>query len=98
MTTYSYCPDYKNQKCIKNYYMYINPYLKCASGYPVDGWMLDVDKDCEAEEVNVGQCPKEYVSYEGRPVEKARSYNLGVNKKCTISVDATKRVARVTFS
>ena len=24
MNTFSYCPDYNNQKCIQNWYLYIN--------------------------------------------------------------------------
>ncbi len=79
--------------------MYVNWWLKCASGYPRDGWMLDIDKDCEAKEVNAGQCPEEFVSYEGMPSKPlVKSPTLGTNKKCTVSIDATQGVARVTFS
>ena len=98
MTTYAYCPDYKNEKCLANYWLYVNPWMKCVNGQPTDGWQLDIDEDCKAEEVNLGQCPEEYVSYEGSSKALVKNPNLGQNKKCTISIDATQATARVTFS
>ena len=26
MTSYSYCPDYKNEACVPNYWLYVNPW------------------------------------------------------------------------
>ena len=67
MNTFSYCPDYKNQKCIQNWYMYINQYMKCVSGPPVEGWKIDIDNDCNAVVASATACPAEFVAYEGMP-------------------------------
>ena len=51
--------------------------MRCISGSPTDGYQLDIDEDCAAEEVNVGQCPEEYVAAEGNSKALIKNPNLG---------------------
>ena len=48
--SYSYCKD--TDECLADEWNYMNKW--CKSKW-ISGWMLDIDKDCEAKEA-VGQC------------------------------------------
>ena len=50
MYSYSYCKD--TDECLADSWNYMNKW--CKSKW-ISGWMLDIDKDCEAKEA-VGQC------------------------------------------
>ena len=99
MNTFSYCPDYKNQKCIQNSYLFINLWMKCISGNPIEGWQLDIDRDCNAKVAKKTACPLTFVPFKDMPNKIiTKQANLGQNEKCTITLDATDSVARVTFT
>ena len=99
MTSFSYCPDNQDQKCIKNFWEYIQPQMQCVSTTK-DGWTIDIDGDCAASTAAVGICPTGYVgttTTQGTTLPP-KNVVLGVNTKCTIRVDANEALARVTFS
>ena len=84
MTTYSYCSDDFDQKCIRNYYLYIHPQDKCEK-YPQNGWDLDIDEDCKSKYAAKGVCPPDFVSL--KDFKKKLIFNnksLAPNTKCTI--------------
>ena len=58
MYSYSYCKD--TDECLQDEWNYINKW--CTTNW-IPGWMLDIDTDCEAQEV-IGQCPP-FVSMDG---------------------------------
>lgn len=95
--SYDFCPDAEEPKCIKDFWNYIGKNFHCV-GQAIPGWELDIDKDCEAEEVT-GKC-QDFVSNElvvGNPQKMSR-IQLVDNGKCTFSVDASSVVGRVTIS
>ena len=98
MTNFAYCGDSQDETCIKDFWEYINPTKLCISTVK-DGWTLDIDEDCKAEEATAGTCPTELISSEFMYGKDAitRTVILGENTKCTIMVDASTAVARVTF-
>uniref|UniRef100_A0A7S3IDL5 Uncharacterized protein n=1 Tax=Strombidium inclinatum TaxID=197538 RepID=A0A7S3IDL5_9SPIT len=62
----------------------------------IPGWQLDIDSDCEAEEDRTA-C-QDFISTENFfGVETRKKVTLKDNAKCTIMVDATAAVGRVTF-
>ena len=90
MNTFEYCPTFGNKQCIRNYYLYINQWMKCTDT-TIPGWMLDIDENCDAEIAKQGSCPSEFVSYTGMPTKRIiKKASLGLNQKCTISLDATQ--------
>ena len=62
--SYSYCKT--SDKCLERQWNYVNQY--CTSKW-IEGWMLDIDEDCEADQA-IGVC-KTFSSYDN--VEK-KSY------------------------
>ena len=98
MTSFSYCGDKEDQRCLQNFEEYINPEMQCISRMK-DGWQLDLEEDCEAQQAALGVCPEfnsEAVDY-GTSLP-AKMVNLGENQMCTIMVDATDGVGRLKFS
>ena len=98
MTTFSYCPDDLNQKCIMNYWLFINAPQICLKN-AIDGWNLDIDEDCKSKAAQASVCPTTFVSDPEKigTTVAPRSVVLGENTRCTIEVDATDAVARITF-
>lgn len=89
--TYSYCKD--RNICVPDQWNYVNQW--CASKW-IPGWMVDVDKDCEAMQIKQ-VCPN-FVSgteYYGKNVTYKQNLVLPEGAMCTMSIDATKAVARV---
>ena len=88
MYSYSYCKS--ADRCLEQQWNYVNQY--CTTNWK-EGWLLDIDEDCEADEA-IGVC-KTFVATEG--VEK-RSYptaTLQAGQKCTITIDASQSLARL---
>ena len=53
--------------------------MKCVTT-PVDGWQLDIDRDCNAEVASIKACPNEFVAYDGMPQKIVRKKaTLGTN-------------------
>ena len=76
----------------------MNLYMKCISMTPIPGWQLDIDNDCNAKVAKASACPSTFVSYKGMPNKViTKQANLSQNEKCTITLDATDSVARVSF-
>ena len=99
MTSFSYCSDQQDEKCLQNFWEYIQPQMQCV-GAVTDGWTLDIDSDCAAVTAAPGLCPTEFISSEVQygTTLPAKSVILGENTKCSIKIDATQGVARVAFS
>ena len=53
LNSFTYCPDKDEEDCIQNFGDYIQQGKKCISETK-DGWELDIEKDCNAEEVAPG--------------------------------------------
>ena len=80
-------------------YLFINLWMKCISGNPIEGWQLDIDRDCNAKVAKKTACPLTFVPFKDMPNKIiTKQANLGQNEKCTITLDATDSVARVTFT
>ena len=90
MYSYSYCK--KTNECLGDEWNFINKW--CESKW-VPGWMLDIDKDCEAVEVP-GQCIP-FVTVESQPTE-TRQANLPAGGQCTLTIDAQQAMGRVKFT
>ena len=89
--SYSYCA--KNNLCLQDQWNYINQW--CSTKW-INGWMIDIDSDCAADEA-VGAC-QDFTSeeaYYGTYFNSTRFLKAG--QKCTISIDASAAVARVIF-
>ena len=99
MTSFSYCGDAQDQRCIQNFEDYINPELQCV-GKIQEGWLLDIDVDCKAQNAAPGLCPGDFIASRTQYGTSLpyRTVLLGENTKCTMMIDATNAVARVTFS
>ena len=99
MHSFSYCGDPDEQKCILNSWQYIDQALLCETDL-IDGWLLDIDVDCEAELAPVSSCPASFVSTieEIDDAVPVKNVALSENTKCTMVIDATEAVARVTIS
>ena len=98
MTSFSYCADKQDQKCIKNFWEYIQSQQQCVSTV-VDGWLLDIDNDCKAQTALASKCEANFESSEALYGIKQvpKPLLLAENTKCTIKVDGTKGIARVAF-
>ena len=83
MTTYSYCDDDFDQKCIQNFWLYINPWEKCIK-YPISGWEVDLDEDCESKFASRGVCPPDFVALTDFRKKITFSKSIPPNTKCTI--------------
>ena len=99
MNSFSFCPDEDNEKCFRNFWLYINGGQKCKKSVK-DGWTLDVDEDCISAESTTACSSLSFVSDEEKVGDTIprRSVALGENTKCTFEIDATDAVARITFS
>ena len=99
LTTYTYCPDVDNERCIKNFDEYVNPEEQCIIDLK-EGWQLDIDADCGAVDATPGLCPSEFITSEALTGTNLgrKTVLLSENTKCTIMLDATASVGRVTFS
>ena len=99
MTSFSYCPDNQDEKCIQNFWEYIQPQMQCVSTTK-DGWTIDIDGDCAAQESAPGICPTGFVGTESQfgVTLPPKNVVLGENTKCTIRIDANEALARVVFS
>ena len=87
--SFSYCKT--TDECLSDQWNYVNKW--CESKW-VPGWMLNIDVDCEAQNV-IGACMP-FVSVEGYSSETRQS-NLPAGGQCTISIDATQAMGRVQF-
>ena len=87
--SYSFCKD--SDVCLQDEWNYINQWCKTKW---VPGWMLDIDADCNAQSV-IGACLP-FVSTPGVTTQ-TRSANLPQGGQCTISIDATQYVGRLSF-
>ena len=103
LKSWTYCPDKENEQCIENFDRYINQGKKCLSETK-EGWELDIDKDCNAEEIAPGACISSFTApppnADGTKTDPVvvSSKTLPENGKCTIKIDATAQVARVTIT
>ena len=89
--SYNYCPESGYESCVADSWNYIN--TQCAEPL-IEGWQLDIEEDCQASR----QICFDFISNklaEDNP--KSTSVDLGINSMCTIMVDATKFVGRITF-
>ena len=41
--------------------------MKCISGAPIEGWQLDIDRDCNAKVAKKAACPLTFVSFTNMP-------------------------------
>ena len=93
--SYGYCNDDSNEVCQSDSWNLMNKNLNCLGDFK-PGYSLDIDEDCNAEEV-IGNCP----SYQSDELTQGVYMNytkvLDSNEKCTFLIDATKKVARVIF-
>ena len=95
--SYSYCPDFQDEKCFKNFGEYLNPSQLCVSEV-IEGYMLDIDANCKAKDVDAVNCPSFESSEElYGTILPAKSIRLGENEKCTVKVDGTNALAKVSF-
>ena len=89
--SYSYCKD--RNICVKDQWNYINQWCKTKW---IPGWMIDVNQDCEAEEITV-VCP-DFTSlpyWYGKNDTRKNGLILPEGAMCTMTIDATAAVARV---
>ena len=95
--SFSFCPDFQDEKCYKNFGEYLNPSQLCVSQV-IEGYKLDIDANCKATMVDPQNCPS-FESSEalyGKTLE-TKSIRLGVNQKCTLKVDGSNALAKVSF-
>ena len=97
MTSFSYCGDNEDQKCFKNFWEYIQPTMQCV-GTVKEGWTIDIDGDCAAEEAAGTVCP-DIVGTEDLQgtTLPAKLVTLPQNNKCTFVIDASAHLVRVVF-
>ena len=62
--------------------------------------MIDIDSDCGAETAGPNLCPSEFISSDSLygVTLPSKPVLLAENQKCTIMIDATNAVGRVTFT
>ena len=87
--TYSYCKQ--TDTCLQDEWNYINQW--CTTTW-IPGWQVDVDNDCEAQDV-VGACMP-FVTSEGID-SSTRQVSLPEGGQCSVTVDATDAMGRITF-
>ena len=92
MHSYSYCVD--RDTCLADEIMYINQF--CTTTW-LNGWQVNIIEDCEAE-YQYGVCEPFLSSPElyGEPASNS-SRTLPPGGYCTVYIDASDAVARVTF-
>ena len=92
--SYSYCK--KTNECLADEWNYINAF--CESGW-VRGWMIDIDKDCNAMPIyNLTKCPQIISENNASaPATWVSEYSLPIGAQCDIYIDATFRTLRIRF-
>ena len=91
--SYSYCPtaDGESDKCIEDAWNYINS--QCSLDLK-EGWELDIINDCKSSRQICFEFESNSLAA-GQP--RSSTVDLGINSYCTIRVDASKFVGRITF-
>ena len=93
--SYSYCPLKTAEACIPDLWTYINPV--CVGAATKDGWTLDIKGDCNATVQKCFDFTSTKLAVGATTIKKDSYTTLGVNLMCTIQVDATAFVGRITF-
>ena len=86
--SYSYCAA--TQTCMADEWNYINKW--CESKW-IPGWMVDIDKDCDAKNVSI----QDFVAVDNF-VKEQREFNLKAGQQGTLTIDARAGMVRVMFS
>uniref|UniRef100_A0A7S3IZR9 Uncharacterized protein n=1 Tax=Strombidium inclinatum TaxID=197538 RepID=A0A7S3IZR9_9SPIT len=98
--SYGFCPDdqvlEKEERCLSDYWNYISSNLKCLQDIK-PGWALDIFDDCGATH-NPSACVNITSTPDMAGTEVESTYILRDGQYCTMKIDATESVARVTFS
>ena len=88
--SFNYCEE--TDLCLADEWNYINAW--CPTKW-IPGWQLDIDADC-ASKVEIGKCLPVVSSKDMAPF--TQEYSLVKGGQCSIDVDATKAMARLSFT
>ena len=89
--SWSYCKW--TDECLADVWNYMNAF--CPSTW-IQGWMIDIDADCEATEA-IGVCDP-FVSSKDKYGEYSNvTKSLPPAAKCSVNIDASAALARVVF-